>query len=84
MNIMRAAVVTVGTLLSFNCFATNSVDYPKESIRMIMPYTPGGGADSLGRLMASKLIDPLKQQVIVENKPGANTMIALFLQSLVP
>ncbi|MBK1782474.1 tripartite tricarboxylate transporter substrate binding protein [Advenella sp. WQ 585] len=76
MNIMRAAVVTVGTLLSFNCFATNSVDYPKESIRMIMPYTPGGGADSLGRLMASKLIDTLKQQVIVENKPGANTMIA--------
>ncbi|NYT35242.1 tripartite tricarboxylate transporter substrate binding protein [Allopusillimonas soli] len=51
-------------------------DYPSQSIRMIVPYTPGGGADTLGRLVADKMAEDLGQAIVVENKPGANTMLA--------
>lgn len=76
MKFARSVVLMTGVVYSLSGYAASSESYPTESIRMIMPYTPGGGADSLGRLLASKLVDSLKQQVVVENKPGANTMIA--------
>jgi tripartite-type tricarboxylate transporter receptor subunit TctC len=41
-------------------------------IRIIVPFPPGGGADALARLMAPKLSELWKEQVIVENKPGAS------------
>jgi len=50
--------------------------YPAKPITMVVPYPPGGGADTLARIVAQKLGDRLKQTVIVENKPGANTIIA--------
>jgi tripartite-type tricarboxylate transporter receptor subunit TctC len=50
--------------------------YPKKLIKLVVPYPPGGGADTLARLVAAKMTDRLGQQVIVENKPGANTAIA--------
>jgi tripartite-type tricarboxylate transporter receptor subunit TctC len=50
--------------------------YPKKMIKLVVPYPPGGGADTLARLVAAKMTDKLGQQVIVENKPGANTAIA--------
>ncbi len=40
--------------------------------KIIVPFPPGGGADALARLMAPKLTEIWKQQVIVENKPGAS------------
>jgi tripartite-type tricarboxylate transporter receptor subunit TctC len=50
--------------------------YPKKLIKLVVPYPPGGGADTLARLVAAKMTDRLGQQVMVENKPGANTAIA--------
>ena len=49
--------------------------YPKGPVRMIVPYPPGGGADTLARLVAAKMGDKLGQQVIIDNKPGGNTII---------
>ncbi len=51
-------------------------DYPAKPIRLIDPYTPGGATDVLARNLATYLSTELKQSVIVENKPGANAMIA--------
>lgn len=51
-------------------------DYPAKPIRLIDPYTPGGATDVLARNLATYLSAELKQSVIVENKPGANAMIA--------
>jgi tripartite-type tricarboxylate transporter receptor subunit TctC len=51
-------------------------DYPQKSIKLVVPYPPGGGADSLARVVASKMSKKLEQQVVVENKPGGNTAIA--------
>jgi tripartite-type tricarboxylate transporter receptor subunit TctC len=49
--------------------------YPTRSITMIVPFAPGGPADVLGRLIGQKLGEELGQQVVIDNRPGANTII---------
>jgi tripartite-type tricarboxylate transporter receptor subunit TctC len=49
--------------------------YPSKPVRLISPYGPGGGNDTLARLIGQKLTESLGQQVIVDNRPGGNTMI---------
>ncbi len=46
-------------------------DYPTRTVRLIVAYTPGGGTDLIGRVLARKLTEAWGQQVIVENRPGA-------------
>lgn len=50
-------------------------DWPAHSVRIIVPFPPGGATDALARLMADKLGQRWKQPVIIENKPGANTAL---------
>jgi tripartite-type tricarboxylate transporter receptor subunit TctC len=50
-------------------------DYPTRAIRVIVPLTPGSGADIAGRIVAKHLGDALKQPVLVENRPGAGGII---------
>jgi tripartite-type tricarboxylate transporter receptor subunit TctC len=52
-------------------------DYPNKPIKLIVPWSPGGGTDVLARIIAGKLSDNLKQQVIVENKAGASSLIGM-------
>lgn len=59
--------------------------WPAKTIKLIVPYPPGGACDTVGRLFAEKLSERLKQPVIVENKPGAGTGIAAeFLAKAAP
>jgi tripartite-type tricarboxylate transporter receptor subunit TctC len=50
--------------------------FPDRPVKLVVPYTPGGAADQLSRVLAERLSRELSQSVVVENKPGANTMIA--------
>lgn len=49
--------------------------YPSKPVRMIAPFSAGGGADVVARLIAQKLSDSLSQQVVVDNRPGASNII---------
>jgi tripartite-type tricarboxylate transporter receptor subunit TctC len=65
----------LGLLLGLVALCALAQPYPAKSVRVVVPYPPGGGNDTLGRLFAAKLGDRLGQPFIVENRPGAGTMI---------
>jgi len=49
--------------------------WPERPIKLVVPYTPGGSTDQFGRALAEGMTRGLKQPVVVENRPGANTMV---------
>src|SRR5437667_5498796 len=49
--------------------------YPTRQITLVVPFAPGGPADFLGRLIGQKMSEELGQQIVVDNRPGANTII---------
>ena len=51
-------------------------DYPNKSIRLVIPYPPGGGTDFVGRVVGTKVAELTKWTVILENRPGAGGNLA--------
>ncbi len=66
-------------LLSFPAVAAfaqaPSTPYPSRPVKWIVPYTPGGITDSVTRIVTSKLQEGLGQPIVIENKPGANSIV---------
>jgi tripartite-type tricarboxylate transporter receptor subunit TctC len=64
-------------LLALCLFAGQALaqSYPVKAVRVIVPYPPGGGNDTLARLFAAKLSERTGQPFVVENRPGAGAMI---------
>ena len=58
--------------------------WPTQPVRMVIPFPPGGPTDLVGRVIAQALSEQLGQNVIVENKPGANANIAAELVARAP
>ncbi|CAG9172841.1 tripartite tricarboxylate transporter substrate binding protein [Cupriavidus pampae] len=56
-------------------FAAAADSYPDKPIRIVVPYTPGGFNDTLARTVGEKLTTKWKQSVVVDNRPGGNTLI---------
>jgi tripartite-type tricarboxylate transporter receptor subunit TctC len=82
MLIQALLIVLTGTLWSAAACAQSgggAQSYPNRPIRIIVPYSPGGISDILGRLVAQKLIAAWGQPVVVENRPGAGTNLATEL-----
>ena len=74
-----ACLVTSAALLSGTHVAhaqARVTDYPSRAVKLVVPYPPGGGADTLARLVAAGMAIKLAQPVVIENKPGGNTAIA--------
>jgi tripartite-type tricarboxylate transporter receptor subunit TctC len=67
-----ACAVALGAVA---CGASAQTTYPNRAVRMVVPSSPGGGADIVARIVAPKLGERLGQQVIVDNRAGAGTMI---------
>lgn len=56
--------------------AAQAQTYPSKSVKGIVGFPAGGGSDALARLMSASLSEKLGQQFVVDNKPGANTIVA--------
>ena len=59
-------------------------EFPSKPVRFISPFAPGGGTDTLGRTLAPSLSRALGQNVLVENRPGASTIIGTELVARAP
>ena len=84
--------MTARTLLRLAALASAAVvaagapaqDYPTKPIRIVVGYTTGGGNDLIARLLAPKMAEGLGQPVIIENRPGAQSIIAVELVAKSP
>lgn len=72
--IIKAVVALAALGLTQVTLAQN---YPVKPIRLVSGFAPGGGVDIMARLLTPKMTEALGQQVIVENRPGASTNIAM-------
>ncbi len=73
---MKLTHKVIGLLLPvlWSCLA-QAQDYPNRPIRIVVPFSPGGAVDGPTRVVAQELSKRLKQQVIIDNKPGAGATI---------
>lgn len=73
-NIFTRLLAASVLLTGITSFAI-AQDYPTRPITLIVPFAAGGPADFLGRLLGQKLGEELGQQIVIDNRPGANTII---------
>lgn len=73
-----AMVAAGGAAVAQNAVTQN---YPNKSIRFLVGYAPGGGTDIMARVVGAKLTESLGQQLIVDNRPGANANLAAEIAS---
>ena len=71
-------------LLACTCVQAADTAYPQRTIRYIVPYAAGGAADVTGRLVAQKLGEMWRQQVVIDNRGGANGQIGCELAAKAP
>ena len=73
--IALARILTAGVLLGLAGPAAAQQGYPNKPIRLITPFAPGGGTSIIGNLIGQKLSESWGQQVLVDHRPGGNTII---------
>jgi tripartite-type tricarboxylate transporter receptor subunit TctC len=71
----RLIAALIGGLLALSAQPTQSQGYPREPIRIIVPFAPGGNVDVTARLIAPAMSELLRQPVIVENRTGAGGLV---------
>src|SRR3954469_17465067 len=74
-----AALMATGFMAAALAQAPPATDYPKQPIRIVVTFPPGGSADAVVRMLVPRLNDRLGQSVIVDNRPGAGGNIGLSL-----
>ena len=76
---MRAAWNSVALALalaaSYSISGSAADDYPSRPIRIIVPYAPGGGADTVARIVARRVSDTIGQPIVIENRTGAGSIL---------
>lgn len=76
---MKKLLLGIASIYFFATSPCFSQAYPDRSIKLIVPYTPGGGTDTVARMMAEKISSDLKWTIVVENKPGGGGNIGMEL-----
>ncbi len=73
---LRRSLLALGAALPAVGPALAQPAYPTKPVRLVVGYTPGGGNDLIARIVAAKLQDKLGKPVVVDNKPGAQSIVA--------
>lgn len=68
-------VIRVACVIALACTFAHAQQYPARPIRLVVPYPAGGPTDFVGRAVAAKLTEHLGQQMVVDNRPGAGTIV---------
>src|SRR6266581_2694547 len=68
----RVRDALIGAVLVFSAAGTFAQVFPSKPVRIVVPFPPGGGADTLARIMEPKLAGIWAQPIVVENRPGAS------------
>jgi tripartite-type tricarboxylate transporter receptor subunit TctC len=84
MRTRTCAVFVCAAVLASAAHAQTAASFPSKPVRLIVPYPPGGGADTIVRPLAQRLGENLKQQVITDNRGGANGNIGMELAAKAP
>ena len=78
MNILLKQVVAIGAITVLNAFTAHAqTTWPDRTIKVVVPYTPGGGTDAVTRNLLDKLTSETKWMLIVDNKPGGGGNVGL-------
>src|SRR5262249_38161476 len=77
-SLLRSVLPLLLLLLSWPQSAS-AQNWPSKPIRWIVPYTPGGYTDYMTRTVTQKLAEVLGQTIVIENRPGANSVIGADL-----
>ena len=76
--------ILIGAALLAVSINATAQSYPATSVRIVVPFPPGGGNDSMGRILAQKLTESFGKQFVIDNRGGANGMIGSELVSKAP
>lgn len=76
--------VLMACVVVFAMSSATAQNYPSRPVRMIIPAGTGGGVDTVGRLLGAQLSNALGQPVVMDNRPGAGTMLASELTAKSP
>jgi tripartite-type tricarboxylate transporter receptor subunit TctC len=68
--------IGAGAALGFSATARAQAAWPSQQVKLIVPYSPGGLPDTVARILSKKLSERFSQAVVVENRPGANGVVA--------
>jgi tripartite-type tricarboxylate transporter receptor subunit TctC len=71
-----AGATALAPLAARTALAQGSAGWPNRIVKLVVPFTPGGGIDAVGRIIGARLSEMWGQQIVVENKPGAGGNIA--------
>jgi tripartite-type tricarboxylate transporter receptor subunit TctC len=71
----RHVLQVLGSCIAFSTLPVWAQEFPSRSVKVIIPFPPGGPTDVLGRIVAQKLSERLGQSFVIDNKPGASGMI---------
>jgi tripartite-type tricarboxylate transporter receptor subunit TctC len=66
------------------CTPAAAADFPARTIRIVVPYAPGGASETMARLVAERMSASLKQPVIIDNRPGGGTVIGASIVAQAP
>ena len=81
---MSARLILLAVAIVATALPATAQNYPQRPVRFVVPYAPGGSTDTLARSISTVMTERLGQQVVVDNRPGANGDIGMTIVAKAP